>query len=117
MIVYVWHPTTSNMTNTDYQNEHLQIVKFSEMHQIAKHLIDTRNFTFTIGLEMQEWANQNFYPPLMASGSRKFSLVIPSDLFAQVSIEQTVEDSGTADVVQTRYFDDIEKARAWALED
>jgi hypothetical protein len=113
---YVWYRSTNNMTNAEYQKEHLEIVSFSEKYQITRHLIDTRSFAFTIGTDMQEWAGEHFYPPLIASGSLKFSLVVPANLFAQISIEQTIEDGGVDGVIQTRYFDNLEKARTWVLE-
>lgn len=116
LILYTWHPTTAEMTDREYQTEHLQIVHFSQKYGIANHLIDTRNFRYAIGLEMQEWANQNFYPPLIASGSKKFALLIPSDIFAQVSIEQTIEEGKVEGIVQTKYFQDISKAKSWLLD-
>lgn len=117
LILYIWRETTAEMLSTEYKIELLEIVKFSEKYQIAKHLVDTQLFAFIVDIDMQEWVAQNFYPHLVASGSKKFSFVVSPDLFAQVTLEQAVEGGRTADVVESKYFNDIDQARAWALED
>jgi hypothetical protein len=65
--------------------------------------------------EMQEWVNMNILPQLFQSGIEKMALVIPEDVFLQISLEMQLDDNpGSTNLVH--YFPDEEKALEWVFE-
>jgi len=78
-------------------------------------LSDTRNFTFTISPELQNWMIDNFFKLIIKAGVKKYAILVSSDLFSQVSIEQTVDENKDNSVI-TRYFDSEDEAKKWLFE-
>lgn len=75
-------------------------------------LIDTVRFVYTISLETQDWVNNEIMTRFFAAGLRRMALTISTELIAQLSIEQTLEEE-TSQQFQISYFDDNRKGVDW----
>lgn len=109
---YTWQAATEEMTEEEYHEQNDTILETVSEHDIRKHLLDTRKFNFAITPEIQEVVVERFFTPLTLLGEQKAAFLVPEDIFAQVSLEQVMEEevSGT---LKTRYFDDEETAKTW----
>ena len=70
----------------------------------------------TINPEVIEWANSEWLPGMMKVGLKKMALIVPEDLFAQVSLEDftdTAREYYNEITLKSRYFTDIEVAKQW----
>ena len=60
----------------------------------------------------QDWSNQNWFPRALASGIRHMAILVSSDIFNQIAVENIMSKvPGTALTVQ--YFNNPQSARAW----
>ncbi len=63
-----------------------------------------------------EWAGREWFPRMFAAGLNRFAWIVPEALFAEMSMQKTLE------VIPPEYhwvctFDDVQQARHWLLED
>lgn len=115
LMFYGWTTETAFFTEAEYQHEHKVIGDVSEQYKVVNHLIDTFHFRFTIPPHLQEWVGANLFPRLEKSDTQKMSFVVPPDVFAQVSIQQTMEED-TRHIFQIHYFENTEDAHDWLLD-
>ncbi len=106
--------TTENFSNDDYKTE-VSANADNVLTNNAKFLLsDTNNFNYTISPELQEWSTENFFARIVAAGIRKYAILLPQEVFAEISIQQTVEEN-TSNTIQVQYFENGELARKWLL--
>lgn len=75
-------------------------------------LLDMQGNTFTISPEMQRWINENLIATAAKNGTKKIAFLVSSDIFARVSLEQTMDEE-EAKVFTFRYFEDENEAMKW----
>ncbi len=109
---HTWNDRTIEMSVNKYKETVLLVNNWVKKLETKVHLVDTSRFAFVMEPEVQEWVAQQVFPTLLEKGVKKLAFLIASDFFAQVSIEQFVEENHTAPV-QTLYFDDEQKALEW----
>lgn len=111
LLEIVWK-NTEELVEEIYKKEILwqldQILHFLP----TKLLLNTQDFTYVIAPLVQEWSNENILSKVLATGVQKIAVLIPSDLLAQISIEQQVEDNPEAEKL-IRYFDTYDSAQEW----
>jgi len=103
--------------NTNEQEYKKQIIDWSriiEKYNPVKQLVDYSEYNFTITPELQQYTNENLLLPAYKAGIRKVAFLIAHDLFAQMSVEQ-IMNQDTGKMFEIRYFDDFEKAKSWLL--
>ena len=115
IIINKWLPTTKDMTDEEYQENMLEFVKLAEAHKPKFHLIESEEFLYGITVDMQEWTNNEIFPRLAAAGIKKIAFTVSSELVAQMSIEQALEEDKAA-AFQVKYFDSKEDAVNWFFE-
>ncbi|TAD95360.1 MAG: hypothetical protein EAZ97_15640 [Bacteroidetes bacterium] len=113
-ILEVFWTNTDLLDEESYKKEVLWQLDIVLQYCPKNILIDTRFFDFTITPEVQDWANTEVLPKVMTTGVRKIALLISKSLFAQVSIEQQMEDNPNA-LNLVAYFEDYESAKKWLL--
>lgn len=91
---------------------------FAWLEQIKKHhptfqLVDYTQNLYAINASMQEWVNENLIGPAYRIGClRKVAFILSKDLFAQVSVEQTMQEPEGKQFVK-QYFDTRQDALDW----
>jgi len=63
---------------------------------------------------MQTWVETEIFPRLIASGMKKFAVILPADILKQMALEQTMEEEKSG-AFQSQYFSNMEDAKKWAL--
>ncbi len=114
LIEWTWKPTTKNMTEEEYKQEFLNYLDIILRLRPKRLLADTKDMFMPISPELQEWTNQTIFPPALEMGLNKVAFVISQELIAQLSIEQTMEESEGSKFI-TRYFDNKDEAKQWIL--
>ncbi|WP_448519190.1 hypothetical protein [Rhodoflexus sp.] len=117
MLTSVWN-TTAYMSDEEYRQVAMAYRHACERYKPLLSLIDSRNANYTIPVATQEWLNENIYPQCVAAGVHKLAFLVAQDFFTQISLELMVSDAEeaiTPDLLQQRFFDDLDKARAWLL--
>jgi hypothetical protein len=107
-----WLAPSERMNDEQFKQEILGEKKAIETAKPTKIFADTLQMKFTINPELQQWHNEQIFPAFQAVGMKKLAILISEDLFAQVAIEQLV-DEGASNELQSRYFDKEEDAIAW----
>jgi hypothetical protein len=114
VIVQNWIDT-SKMSETDLRNELLEYRKHVEAKKPDGIVSIAVNFKYSIHPDLQGWIGTEIIGAFIKAGVRRYAQVVSPDLFAQVSIEQTLEDVA-AEQFQTRYFESQDEALAWIKE-
>jgi hypothetical protein len=107
----IWKEDTKILTEDEFKTDMTAWLKAVQANQPVNVLANTREYYHSISPNLQLWINENILAHYMAAGVRRLGFVVTPDLFAQVSIEQTIEEQEQSFAVQ--YFEDEEKAKAW----
>lgn len=114
ILTSTWFTKTEIATDDDFKEWNFKLVETVKEFQPKTMLADTRNYFFTITPELQTWSIENIFNPFYNAGLRKIALLVSPELFAQVSLEQFI-DENKKDALQTQYFDNLKNAQNWLL--
>ncbi len=109
-----WTNHENKMTTDEYKVDMFNYLKFVEKYQIQNALINTFEFGFTIIPDIQEWIDTNIAEKANKI-VKKIAFVLPTDIFTQVSIQQTMEENEGGKYQNINYFDKIEDAYKWLI--
>ena len=119
MLSLTWQPETENMSNEEFKEILLKLVDMVLQNDVEFWLGDTKLFNFIIEPEVQEWILPNYNEKLIAGGMKRMALIIPEQLFSEVSVTQTTEEMLEAaqnEMFQIKYFDSVKNAQEWLTE-
>lgn len=112
LMVLNWKPATSKAKDHEFKKWNQDLVEKVNRHKPRLMLADTKKYLFTITPQLQEWSVINVFEPFAKAGLQKLALIISEEMFAQVSLEQFV-DEYKGGKIQSKYFENIESARNW----
>lgn len=113
-ILYVeWFPESEHITDEEYLDASRKTPEFALQNKAIGILMNTLNFRFVVVPEIQKKLNEEVIPQYLKNGVKKFAMLIPQQLFSQISIEQAVDYSSNEVKQNVRYFDSEEKAEKW----
>ena len=115
---YNYLPSTKGMTENDFKDFVLQLIKLTEQYQALYLLDDRRSCLFTMSLEIQEWTAFTAGLVWARIGVKKYAQVLAKDFYAQISGEQVLDDAVEKAKVpfEIRTFDNEDLAFNWLLE-
>lgn len=113
MMWYEWFETSIDLTDEEYQEEMNKNAEQCLIKKLPLALVDLRNFKFMITPEMQAWTDQVIFPQFIESGLKRIAFVVSPDLFAQVSLEQMMDEDLAKEQFASKYFETKEEAEAW----
>lgn len=113
IISYVYtENATPSMTDEAFKENMLAYAEACEQHHPKCLIIDLRLMTFTLTPELQEWTAAVIAP--RTTSLQRMAILVGHDLFAQVSVEQLMDEKGIADRYSApRYFEDRDAAVTW----
>lgn len=114
LLELTWLSATSDMSAEEYKEEHVELLKFMSDQKTEKVLGNIKDLGFVVSPEVQEWMNINIFVPAMEIGFNKLAVVMSTEFFAQLSIEQVMEEE-VGQQIMTKYFDNVEEAREWIV--
>ncbi len=62
-----------------------------------------------------DWVASYANPILISHGFRKMAFIVPENVFARRSVDRFLDET-KGQAVAIRYFDDVDKAKAWVSE-
>jgi len=65
----------------------------------------------------EHWTVTEWYPRMATSGLKRMAILTSSDYFNQMSVDRIITASSPAVPFTTSFFDDVEKAKTWLMED
>ena len=112
-----WHENTVLMDEAGYKEIMLTYREIIEKFHPDYVIIDTRKFYFTIAPEVQEWTNQHINAYLEEKVPvRKAGFICSAEFFAQLSLEQTINDTQEEQRNKIAFFEDEDKALDWLFQ-
>jgi len=111
MITSIW-TTSPYMEEEEYREE---LITFFEKVKELKPInifIDAVEGNYSAVPETQEWVTKNYFPIYIEVGLKKLAWLMSKDIFAQVSFEQSFEETDNSSFV-LKYFDDKIEALNW----
>ncbi|WP_338814710.1 hypothetical protein V9L05_05585 [Bernardetia sp. Wsw4-3y2] len=112
--VNTWLPNSKTLDEATFKKEVSEQTKIAVEKSTSAFITDASDFLFTIHPETQKWVNQTIFTDMREVGVKKLALLSSSDIIAQLSIEQLI-DEDTLKGFASEFFDDKEKAREWIL--
>lgn len=112
LLLEKWLPKEIN--RDIYQKEIIQKLEILQACKPELILDDVSENTFTIEPDLQEWTEQVMGEVLENIGLKKYALVFHEELFAQVSLEQTIEEfSEKVPPFEVKMFKNRQDAAYW----
>jgi len=114
LLIQEWHNIESKMAAEDYKEGMQSFMALAEQYQAKQVLVDTFQLRFLVSPELQAWVDQE----ISAKASKiidRIAFLLPSDLFEQVSIQQTMEEDAGRTYKAVEYFDEYETAENWLM--
>ncbi|WP_291726998.1 hypothetical protein [Bernardetia sp.] len=111
---HIFKPDSENLDNEKFKEEMLIYLDFFAKYKPKKALVNNQEMQFIIEPELQEWHAQNIFPKCIELGVEQAAIVETPDIFAQVSMEQLMEEEKTGGFA-VRFFDDTTKATNWLV--
>lgn len=112
LIETVRTPDTEVISEEEYKADVLEWSRIVQEYCPKFQLVDERNFHFVLEPSLQQWLNVSLVGPAIRAGMQKVAFVVTSDIFAQISIEQAMEEA-SGSPLEIRYFEDYDEARNW----
>jgi len=113
-VTQTWTKESKSLSEPEFKTEMFELANFFEQYKPEKVLIDMRDFYFVVVPELQTWVNENVNSKLAEINELKTAFIVSSDLFASISVEQTLEDN-TKDI-NNRFFESKNDAEKWLAE-
>lgn len=111
---HTFKPSSENLETESFKKEMLTYLEYFEKYKPQKALVNNQDMKFIIVPELQEWHAQNIFPKCIEAGVEMAAMVETADIFAQVAMEQLMEEETTGGFA-VRFFDDVGKAEKWLL--
>ena len=108
----VWNPISNMMVEADFKTSIQQIWNAVKHYRPVGFLGDTRFFSYVVTIDLQQWYGQNI-GDTFGTHTKRIAMLVTSELIAQLSIEQTIEEDHST--VITQYFDNEDRATKWLL--
>ncbi len=114
--VQVWK-NTENFTDELYKKEVSANADTALAHKPKGLVSEATYFEHIVSPTLQTWTTENFFLKIQKAGVKRYGVIIGKELFVQVSVEQTIDEAEGIEGLAIRYFDDLEKAKAWVSQD
>lgn len=114
MITSTWLTTTEHMNAEEFKEEMQQLATLIKEKEVRFILSITKDLRFPIVPELQQWVSEVIVPQFIEAKIEKQAIIIPEELIAQLSLEQTVDDVElTEHIHESKFFSGIAEAKAW----
>ncbi|MGB3617758.1 MAG: STAS/SEC14 domain-containing protein [Catalinimonas sp.] len=102
-------------TSAEFRDGMNAVLDMMRKHNTGVLLGDTCNLG-ALNPDDQAWSFGPWLQEALSVGYERFAVVISPDIFAQMSVEDTLQEVQATTTVTIRYFDDLAAARAWLRE-
>ncbi|WP_250632689.1 SpoIIAA family protein [Rhodoflexus caldus] len=113
IMISCWKEGNGEITEADLRHNIAQVADLIQTHRPKYFLADDSNRQFIYEVHMQDWVAQTLATACISVGLKKYALIFPQGLIAQLSTELTVDAAGVIPSVGIRYFDSRQAALCW----
>lgn len=110
--IQVWK-NTEDFTDELYKQEVSANAQAALEHKPKGLVSEATYFEYIVNPDLQDWTTENFFMNLKKAGVKRYAVIIGTELFVQVSVEQTIDEASGIEEIAVRYFDNLEKAKTW----
>ncbi|MDX2306012.1 MAG: hypothetical protein NW226_24595 [Microscillaceae bacterium] len=106
---------SSNLSKEEVYKQEVMNKKDLVLRHHPKNILDDiSHCDFSIHPELQNWTEEILGPAFMEIGLERYAILLPSDLFTQVSMEQTADEFiERNEGMQVNYFESFQEAENW----
>lgn len=110
-----WSNSADRMTDAELKKIMTDMVEVCRTHKPRGLL--AINLKFTLSPEMQVWIAEVPIAEMIGMGCKKVAIMIPEDVFVQMSMEQFADESAERNASEdsTKLFADMEEAKKWLM--
>lgn len=108
----VWLPASEQMTEDDLYSQLTDAFDQVKKYEPKLYLADDRKRLSVYVPDFQEWVGKKLGETFVEAGVGKLALLLPEDLFTEISTEQAVDEIQQAPF-EIKNFSDKEEALAW----
>lgn len=62
---------------------------------------------------VQQWTAENWWPRALEAGFRWLAILLPKSVITKMAIDASIQPSNESQVSETRYFGEVDEAKAW----
>jgi hypothetical protein len=112
LVEYLFNASTAFMKPQEYIDELKVFIEVVRKHKPKAVIGDMKEFAFPITPDIQEWVDKNLFTVYGEIDFKKIAILFSEEMIAQLSIEQTMEESSVA-TFQTAFYSTYEEAAEW----
>jgi len=110
-------PATARMTHSEFKAMVMEEKALLEICKPKRYLSNMITMQFVIVPELQDWLVKEFIPVFVKLKVTKIAMSVSPDIFIEVAVEQTIDESGPELPFENRRFPSVTEAMNWLLED
>jgi hypothetical protein len=99
-------------SNEEYKLNLSRQVELVRKHNVARAIFDLRKMG-VLSAENQKYTSEVYMPEITRAGLRYSAIIVPQDLFGEVSAKNVTDKIKSAGKVPMQYFGDLPAAIAW----
>lgn len=107
-----WLSATENMNDAEFRATISEYGKQLEAKRPDKVLVNVVDLNFAVMPETQNWVDENINSIGVKIGLKAVAMLMPKELIAQLSVEQTMEEE-QGKALHTRVFSNRQAALDW----
>lgn len=108
-----WKKSKKDIEEEEFKNYLFDLVEIIKKTQVNGFLVDARAYHLVMSVEFQGWHDEMIIPLYIQNDIKDVVFIFKEEALIEfLSVEQTFEEE-KAEVINTRFTDDLEKARAF----
>jgi len=115
-LTYNWSSASEFISDEKYMQTVEKLVSYFSALGPKKVLGNTQELLYTVPIELQGWTAETFGKELIAGGVEMICIVLPSELFATLATEQTINEAkskGLDNHFALNYVGDVQSGMKW----
>jgi hypothetical protein len=116
LIEHKWYPNSSEMSEDEFKKEMLVLADVFKQKKPKRVFVNHADFEFIVVPQVQKWVDEHVNWLLVQAGTQKVAFLVSPDIFTRLSVEQTLSEVRSQNL-QTKFFEDYQKAMDWLLEE
>lgn len=108
----VWNEKSGEMNEKQMREEILKAASLVEEYKPLYILTNDRDRTYVYTVEVQQWVAQTLASAAIKAEIKKFAVLLPTEIIAQMSTEQTADEVHNTPY-EVNLFNDEQEALKW----
>lgn len=105
-------PTSIPKTTEQARNDVINTTKFIEKYKPAYFISNQKENKYPFKVDEQKWIAETFAAVLIKIKLKKIAFILPEELIAELSLQQTIEESGKLPFA-VKYLSSEKEATQW----